>query len=165
MTLTPNRDVFVICGLTGSGSSQDKSPHVPRFPEQIANAAIDAAKAGAAVVHCHVREPDTGIPSRRLELYLELTERVRDSNTDAVLNLTSGMGGELVLGDGEPPLPPNPNGTDMAGPKERMVHMRDCGPEICALDCGTMNFSEANYVTTNTPGTLAAMAQTAWRTY
>ena len=68
MSLTPNREVFITCAVTGSGSSQDKSPHVPRSPEQIANAAIDAAKAGAAVVHCHVREPDTGIPSRRLEL-------------------------------------------------------------------------------------------------
>jgi uncharacterized protein (DUF849 family) len=108
-----------------------------------------------------VREPDTGIPSRRLELYRELTERVRDSDTDVVLNLTSGMGGDLVLGDGEAPLPPNPEGTDMAGPTERMVHVRDCCPEICTLDCGTMNFAEANYVMTNTPGTLSAMAQIA----
>ena len=130
MSLTPNREVFITCAVTGSGSSQDKSPHVPRSPEQIANAAIDAAKAGAAVVHCHVREPDTGIPSRRLELYRELTERVRDADTDVVLNLTSGMGGDLVLGGGESPLPPNPAGTDMAGPTERMAHVQECRPEI-----------------------------------
>ena len=161
MSLTPNREVFITCAVTGSGSSQDKSPHVPRSPEQIANAAIDAAKAGAAVVHCHVREPDTGIPSRRLELYRELTERVRDADTDVVLNLTSGMGGDLVLGGGESPLPPNPAGTDMAGPTERMAHVQECRPEICTLDCGTMNFAEADYVMTNTPGTLAAMARIA----
>lgn len=161
MSLTPNREVFITCAVTGSGSSQDKSEHVPRSPEQIANAAIDAAKAGAAVVHCHVREPDTGVPSRRPELYRELTERVRDSSTDVVLNLTSGMGGDLVLGSGEAPLPPNPEGTDMAGPSERMAHVRECRPEICTLDCGTMNFAEADYVMTNTPGTLAAMARIA----
>ena len=76
MSLRPNRDVFITCAVTGSGGSQDKSPHVPRSPEQIANAAIDAAKAGAAVVHCHVREPDTGAPSRRTELYREVTDRI-----------------------------------------------------------------------------------------
>lgn len=161
MSLIPNRDVFITCAVTGSGSSQDKSPHVPRSPEAIANAAIEAAKAGAAVVHCHVREPDSGVPSRRPALYRELTERIRDSATDVVLNLTSGMGGDLVLGEGETPLPPNPDGTDMAGPGERMAHVRECRPEICTLDCGTMNFAEANYVMTNTPATLATMARIA----
>jgi uncharacterized protein (DUF849 family) len=161
LSLIPNRDVFITCAVTGSGSSQDKSPHVPRSPEAIANAAIEAAKAGAAVVHCHVREPDSGVPSRRPALYRELTERIRDSATDVVLNLTSGMGGDLVLGEGETPLPPNPDGTDMAGPGERMAHVRECRPEICTLDCGTMNFAEANYVMTNTPATLAAMARIA----
>ena len=113
------------------------------------------------MVHCHVREPDSGVPSRRPALYRELTERIRDSATDVVLNLTSGMGGDLVLGEGETPLPPNPDGTDMAGPGERMAHVRECRPEICTLDCGTMNFAEANYVMTNTPATLAAMARIA----
>ncbi len=93
--LTMNREVFITAAVTGSGSTQDRSPHVPRSPEQIANAAIDAARAGAAIVHCHVRDPDTGAPSRRLELYRELTERVRESEVDVVLNLTAGMGGAI----------------------------------------------------------------------
>ena len=130
MSLRPNRDVFITCAVTGSGGSQDKSPHVPRSPEQIANAAIDAAKAGAAVVHCHVREPDTGAPSRRTELYREVTDRIRAADTDVVLNLTSGMGGDMVFGSGESPLPPSDEGTDMAGPSERMAHVQECLPEI-----------------------------------
>jgi uncharacterized protein (DUF849 family) len=161
MSLRPNRDVFITCALTGSGGSQDKSPHVPRSPEQIANAAIDAAKAGAAVVHCHVREPDTGAPCRRPELYLEVTERIRAADTDVVLNLTSGMGGDMVFASGESPLPLHPEGTDMVGPSERMVHVQQCLPEICTLDCGTMNFAEADYVMTNTPGMLERMAKLA----
>ena len=161
MSLRPNRDVFITCAVTGSGGSQDKSPHVPRSPEQIANAAIDAAKAGAAVVHCHVREPDTGVPSRRTELYREVTDRIRAADTDVVLNLTSGMGGDMVFGSGESPLPPSDEGTDMAGPSERMAHVQECLPEICTLDCGTMNFAEADYVMTNTPGMLERMAKLA----
>ena len=161
MSLRPNRDVFITCAVTGSGGSQDKSPHVPRSPEQIANAAIDAAKAGAAVVHCHVREPDTGAPSRRTELYREVTDRIRAADTDVVLNLTSGMGGDMVFGGGESPLPLSDEGTDMAGPSERMAHVQECLPEICTLDCGTMNFAEADYVMTNTPGMLEHMAKLA----
>ncbi|MEM7193943.1 MAG: 3-keto-5-aminohexanoate cleavage protein [Pseudomonadota bacterium] len=159
MPLSMNRDVFITCAVTGSGGTQDRSPHVPRSPEQIANSAIDAAKAGAAVVHCHVRDPETGTPSRRVDLYRELTERVRDAGVDAVLNLTAGMGGDMVFGSPEAPLPINENGTDMAGATERMEHVRVCRPEICTLDCGTMNFAEADYVMTNTPGILRAMGQ------
>lgn len=157
MPLAMNRDVFITCAVTGSGASQDRSPHVPRSPEQIANSAIDAARAGAAIVHCHVRDPDTGAPSRRLDLYRELTERVRAADVDVVLNLTAGMGGDMVFGSPEAPLPLNEKSTDMIGASERMAHIRDCLPEICTLDCGTMNFAEADYVMTNTPGTLRAM--------
>ncbi len=156
-----NREVFITCPVTGSGSVQDKSPHVPRSPEEIANSAIEAAKAGAAVVHCHVREPDTGAPSRRVELYREVTERIRESDTDVVLNLTAGMGGDMVIGSDEAPLPLNEAGTDMAGATERMQHVKECQPEICTLDCGTMNFAEADYVMMNTPGMLRAMAKIA----
>ena len=159
MTINANRPVFITCAVTGSGSTQDKSPHVPRSPEQIANSAIDAAKAGAAVVHCHVRDPETGVPSRDLALYRELTERVRDSATDVVLNLTAGMGGDIVFGNNESPFPPNEAGTDMIGVTERVAHVAECRPEICTLDCGTMNFAEADYVMTNTPGMLRGMAQ------
>ncbi len=159
MSLTPNRDLFITCAITGSGGTQDKSDFVPRSPEQIAASAIDAAKAGAAVVHCHVREPDTGAASRRVELYREVTERIRAAETDVVLNLTAGMGGDLVLGSSEVPLPLDADATDMAGAGERVAHVADCLPEICTLDCGTMNFAEADYVMTNTPGMLRAMGQ------
>jgi len=154
MSLTPNKNVFITCAVTGSGSSQDRSGFVPRSPEEIANSAIDAARAGAAIVHCHVRDPDTGVPSRKLEY-----DRIRDSSVDVVLNLTAGMGGDLVFGGGEKPLPPNSEMTDLVGPTERVAHIAQCLPEICTLDCGTMNFAEADYVATNTPGMLREMGQ------
>ncbi|MFN6952239.1 MAG: 3-keto-5-aminohexanoate cleavage protein [Albidovulum sp.] len=156
MPLAMNRDVFITCAVTGSGATQDRSPHVPRSPAEIAESAIAAAKAGAAIVHCHVRDPETGKPSRDPKYYREVTERIRDSATDVVLNLTAGMGGDIVFGPTEQPLPPVA-GTDMVGASERMVHVADCLPEICTLDCGTMNFAEADYVMTNTPGMLRAM--------
>lgn len=159
MPLTPNFKPFITCAVTGSGSTQDRSPHVPRSPEQIANSAIDAAKAGAAVVHCHVRDPNTGAPSRRTDLYREVVERIRDSDTDVVINLTAGMGGDIVFGNPESPLPLNPDGTDMVGATERLAHVAECLPEICTLDCGTMNFAEADYVMTNTPGILRTMGK------
>ena len=158
MPLTMNRDVFITCAVTGSGSTQDRSPHVPRSPEQIANSAIDAARAGAAIVHCHVRDPDTGKPSRDPKLYREVTDRIRESEVDVVLNLTAGMGGDIVFGPTERPLPVQA-GTDMIGAAERVVHVAECLPEICTLDCGTMNFAEADYVMTNTPGMLTAMGR------
>ena len=157
MPLAMNRDVFITCAVTGSGGTQDRSPHVPRSPKQIADAAIDAAKAGAAIVHCHVRDPETGAPRRDVALYREVTERIRDAEVDVVLNLTAGMGGDMVFGSTEQPLPLKPAGTDMAGASERVEHVRQCLPEICTLDCGTMNFAEADYVMTNTPGMLRAM--------
>ena len=105
MPLAMNREVFITCAVTGSGGTQDRSPHVPRSPKQIADSAIDAAKAGAAIVHCHVRDPETGKPRRDIHLYREVTERIRDANVDVVLNLTAGMGGDMVFGDVESPLP------------------------------------------------------------
>ncbi len=157
MPLAMNREVFVTAAVTGSGATQDKSPHVPRSPKEIANAAIDAARAGAAIVHCHVRDPETGAPSRRLDLYREVTDRIRASDVDVVLNLTAGMGGDIVFGSTEAPFPVNDAATDMIGATERMAHVVACRPEICTLDCGTMNFAEADYVMTNTPGMLRAM--------
>ncbi len=157
MPLTMNREVFITCAVTGSGATQDRSPHVPRSPQQIAESAIAAAKAGAAIVHCHVRDPETGKPSRDVALYREVTDRIRDSATDVVLNLTAGMGGDIVFGPVESPLPVNAKATDMVGATERMAHVAECLPEICTLDCGTMNFNEADYVMTNTPGMLRAM--------
>ena len=156
MPLHMTRDVFITCAVTGSGSSQDRSPHVPRSPEQIANSAIAAAKAGAAIVHCHVRDPETGVPSRDPKLYREVTDRIRDADVDVVLNLTAGMGGDMVFGPPSAPLPLN-DATDMVSAEERLAHIEDCMPEICTLDCGTMNFAEADYVMTNTPGMLTTM--------
>ena len=157
MSLTMTREVFITCAVTGSGATQDRSPHVPRSPKEIAESAIDAARAGAAIVHCHVRDPETGAPSRDLALYREVTERIRESEVDVVLNLTTGMGGDLVFGSTEAPLPLNDKGTDMIGAAARVEHIAECLPEICTLDCGTMNFAEADYVMTNTPGMLTAM--------
>ncbi len=157
MPLSMNREVFITCAVTGSGGTQDRSAHVPRSPKQIADSAIDAAKAGAAIVHCHVRDPETGAPRRDVALYREVTERIREAEVDVVLNLTAGMGGDMIFGDVESPLPLKEKGTDMAGASERVEHVRQCLPEICTLDCGTMNFAEADYVMTNTPGMLRAM--------
>ncbi|KQV38424.1 MULTISPECIES: 3-keto-5-aminohexanoate cleavage protein [unclassified Rhizobium] len=159
MPLSMNRDVFITCAVTGSGDTVSKSSHVPITPKQIADAAIEAAKAGAAVAHCHVRDPETGAPARRLDLYREVTDRIRSADVDVVLNLTAGMGGDLVFGNVESPFPVNPNGTDMAGATERVAHVAECLPEICTLDCGTMNFSLGDYVMTNTPSMLREMAR------
>ena len=156
MPLTMNREVFITCAVTGSGGSQDRSPHVPRSPKQIADSAIDAGKAGAAVVHCHVRDPESGVPSRDLAYYREVTDRIREAEVDVVLNLTAGMGGDIIFGSSEKPFP-TAAGTDMVGASERVAHIAECLPEICTLDCGTMNFAEADYVMTNTPGMLTAM--------
>ena len=158
MPLAMNREVFITCAITGSGATQDRSPHVPRSPKQIADSAIAAARAGAAVAHCHVRDPETGAPSRKLAYYREVTERIRAADIDIVLNLTAGMGGDIVFGNAAQPLP-LAAGTDMVGATERVAHIADCLPEICTLDCGTMNFAEADYVMTNTPGMLQAMGR------
>ena len=158
MPLAMNREVFITCAITGSGATQDRSPHVPRSPKQIADSAIAAAHVGAAVVHCHVRDPETGAPSRKLAYYREVTERIRAADIDIVLNLTAGMGGDIVFGNAAQPLP-LAAGTDMVGATERVAHIADCLPEICTLDCGTMNFAEADYVMTNTPGMLQAMGR------
>jgi len=159
MPLQPNRDVFITCAVTGSGDSAAKSDKVPVMPKQIADSAIDAAKAGAAVVHCHVRDPETGAPARDPALYREVTDRIRSADVDVVLNLTAGMGGDLVFGSVEAPLPPDEAATDMAGATERVRHVAECLPEICTLDCGTMNFSAGDYVMTNTPSMLREMAR------
>lgn len=156
MPLAFNKEVFITCAVTGSGATQERSPHVPRSPAAIASSAIDAAKAGAAVVHCHVRDPETGESCRDVALFREVTERIRDAEIDVVLNLTAGMGGDVVFGGVEQPLPLLA-GTDMVGTTERLAHIKDCLPEICTLDCGTMNFSEADYVMTNTPSMLRSL--------
>jgi uncharacterized protein (DUF849 family) len=155
-----NWSAFITCAVTGSGETTGKSDKVPVTPAQIAESAIEAAKAGAAVVHIHVRDPRTGRGSRDTGLYAEVVDRIRSSDTDVVINLTAGMGGDLVLGGDEDVLPLNPDGTDMAGATERLDHVTRLLPEICTLDCGTMNFaSGGDYIMTNTPSVLRKMAK------
>ncbi|CAH2406800.1 3-keto-5-aminohexanoate cleavage protein [Mesorhizobium ventifaucium] len=158
MGLSMNREVFITCAVTGVGDTASTSPHVPRSPKEIAAAAVEAAKAGAAVAHIHVRDPETGAPSRRNELYKEVTDRIRQSDTDVVLNITAGMGGDLVFGSVEQPFPLAPT-TDLVGASERFSPIVECRPEICTLDCGTMNFNLGDYIMTNTPATLRALSK------
>jgi len=149
-----NREVIVSCAVTGAGDTVGKHPAIPVTPAEIANAAIEAAKAGAAIVHCHVRDPETGAPARDTALYREVVERIRDSQTDAVINLTAGMGGDWFPGEDDPTRPGA--GTDMVDADTRLVHVDEIRPEICSLDCGTLNFGEGTYI--STPAMLRKMA-------
>lgn len=159
MPLSPSQDVFITCALTGAGDTVGRSRHVPVTPEQIGDAAIEAAQAGAAVVHIHVRDAATGQGARDVALYRAVVERIRASGVDMVLNLTGGMGGDMVMGPPDQPLPPRREGTDMAGATERMAHVEALRPEICTIDCGSMNFGSGDMVMINTPGTLLQMAR------
>ena len=154
-----SRDAFITCAVTGSGNTVDKSDKVPFTPDAIAADCIAAARAGAAVVHIHVRDPLTGAPARATDLYADVVRQIRASDVDVVINLTAGMGGDLTLGSIEQPLPVSPIGTDMAGATERLDHVTALLPEICTLDCGSMNFGEGDYVMTNTPSILCEMAR------
>ena len=151
-----NNEVIVTCAVTGAGDTLGKHPEVPVTPEQISNAAIAAAKAGASVAHIHVRDPETGLGSRDTNLFKEVVERIRDSETDVVINLTAGMGGDWVPSEENPSMP-GP-GTDMIGPEERLAHVKEIHPEICSLDCGTMNFGNGNEIYISPPGYLREMA-------
>ncbi len=159
MSLAMNREVFITCAVTGAGDTAGRSDKVPVTPAEIAAASIEAAKAGAAVAHIHVRDPETGKGARDVALYREAVRLIRESGTDVILNLTAGMGGDLTLGSVEQPLPPAKDGTDMVGATERLAHVAELRPEICTLDCGTMNFGEGDYVMTNTPAMLKEMAR------
>jgi uncharacterized protein (DUF849 family) len=155
-----NWEVFITCAVTGAGATTGKSERVPVTPEAIADSAIEAARAGAAIAHIHVRDPETGRGSRDLRLYREVVERVRAADVDVIVNLTAGMGGDLVLGGDETPLPLDAAGTDMAGATERLEHVAALLPEICTLDCGSMNFAAGgDSVLTHTPAVLRAMAR------
>ena len=125
-----NHDVIITCALTGAGDTTARSPHVPVTPKQIAAAAVEAAKAGATVVHCHVRDPETGKFSRDVALYREVMERIREADIDIIVNLTAGMGGDLEIGGGENPMAFGPN-TDLVGPLTRLAHVEELLPEIC----------------------------------
>ena len=151
-----NYDVVLTCAVTGAGETTGKSIHVPVTPKEIAGAAIEAAKAGAAIAHIHARDPETGQGSREPKLFKEIIDRVRDSDTDVVINITAGMGGDWVSDPSNPAMP-GP-GTDMIGPEDRLAHVKECLPEICSLDCGTLNFSDTDMIYISTPPTLRKMA-------
>ena len=150
-----NTEVIVSCAITGAGDTADKHPDLPVTPEQIANSAIAAAKAGAAIAHCHVRDPATKQGSRDTALYSEVVDRIRDSGTDVIINLTAGMGGDLMIDEDNPSVP-GP-GSDLISAEERLVHVEELLPEMCTLDCGSLNFGESVYV--STPDTLRFMAK------
>jgi uncharacterized protein (DUF849 family) len=149
------RKVMLTCAVTGAGATTKKHPGVPVTPPQIAAACIDAAKAGASAVHIHVRDPATGEGGRDPAHFRETVARIRDSGVDVVLNLTCGMGGRLVLDEEDPSV--MAAGTDMAPPLERMAHVRELLPEICTIDCGSMNFGRE--VVVNRVGDLERMAR------
>ena len=144
-----NRNPIITCAVTGSGDTAAKHPGLPKSPQEIATAAIEAANAGAAIAHIHVREAGTGKPSRDLELYREVVDRIRESSTDVVINLTTGMGGDLFLGPDDDPLNFTED-TDCVGQMERMEHVEALLPEICSMDCGSFNYMGQNYVYVST---------------
>lgn len=152
-----NYDVVVTCAVTGAGDTTGRSPHVPVTPKEVADAAIEAAKAGAAIAHIHARDPKTGQGSRDPKLFKEIVDRVRDSDTDVIINLTAGMGGDWIQ-DVENPAMPGP-GTDMISAEERLLHIKECLPDICSLDCGTLNFGDGDNIYISTPPTLRYMAE------
>jgi uncharacterized protein (DUF849 family) len=152
-----NQEVIVTCAVTGAGDTVGKHPAIPVTPQQIADAAIEAAKAGAAIAHMHVRDPETGKGSRKTEYYREVVKRVRDSGTDVIINLTAGMGGDLEVDD-QDPRKAGP-GTDLVNALERLVHVEELLPEICTLDCGTLNFGDGNMIYVSTPNQLRAGAK------
>ncbi len=141
-----NRNVIVSCAVTGAGDTVDKHPAIPVTPEQIADACIEAARAGAAIAHIHVRDPESGAPSHDISLYREVVERVRASDTDVVLNITAGGGGDWFPGEKDP-ASPGP-GTMLQKPAERHAPVAELRPEICTLDCGSYNFADNVYVST-----------------
>ena len=153
-----NYEVIVTCAVTGAGDTVGKHPAIPVTPKEIADAAIEAAKAGATVAHCHVRDPKTGKGCRDVELYKEVVDRIRSSNTDVIINLTAGMGGDLEIGAGEDPFKFG-KATDLVGPLTRLAHVEELLPEMCTLDCGTLNFGDGDYTYISTPNMLRAGAK------
>ncbi|MDA2803041.1 BKACE family enzyme [Nocardiopsis suaedae] len=158
MNETMNTEVILTAALTGAGDTVGRSPHVPVTPEQIAASAVEAAGAGASAVHIHVRDPETGAPSRDNALYREVVERIKESGTDIVINLTAGMGGDLEIGQGSDPFAFGA-ATDLVGGLDRLPHVEELLPDICTLDCGTLNFGDGSSVYISTPDMLRAGAQ------
>lgn len=152
-----NNEVIITCALTGAGDTVGRSEHVPVTPEQIAKSGIEAANAGATVVHIHVREPETGQGSRKTEYYAEVVRLIKESGVDVVINLTAGMGGDLEFGVDDP-FDYGP-ATDLVTGLERLVHVDRIRPDICTIDCGTLNFGEGSSTYISTPDWLRSGAQ------
>jgi uncharacterized protein (DUF849 family) len=146
---------IITCAVTGSITRPEQHPNLPITPAQIANAAIEAAKAGAAIAHIHVRDPETGAPSMALEHYREVVERIRASATDVIINLTTGPGGRFIPSDDDPKVAAP--GSTLMPPEERVAHVVALRPEICSLDLNTMWFGAS--VVINTPRNVAIMAE------
>lgn len=146
--------VIITCAVTGSPPTVGKHPAIPVTPEEIANASLEAARAGAAVAHIHVRDPKTGVPSTGLELYREVVERIRASDTDVIVNLTTGPGGRFVPGKED--LRVAGPGTTLASAETRVRHVMELRPEMCSLDFNTM--AQTGHVTINWPDVLIEMA-------
>lgn len=149
------RSVIVTCALTGGAALSGKNNAVPVTPQELAESAIGAAKAGAAIVHIHVRDPETGKPSMRFELYEETLQRIRDSGVDVIINLTTGPGARFIPGDHDPRV--GGQGTTLVHWQERVAHVEKLKPEVCTLDVGSMNFGEHVFV--NAPADLRNMAE------
>src|SRR5437667_260368 len=151
-----NSDVIITCAVTGDDTKVTKSPHCPITPEQIAASAVEAARAGAAIVHIHVRDPETGQFSMATRHYREVVKRIRESRVDVLVNLTCGMGGYICVGPQGLADTPAP-GTDFVSQEDRMRHVIElCAeglyrPEIATLDCGTLNFGDGNRAYVSTP--------------
>ena len=153
-----NRNPIITCAVTGAGDTAGRHPDLPITPEQIATAALEAAEAGAAIVHIHVRDPATGKGSRDVELYRRAVKQVRAANTDVIINTTAGMGGDLLIGDPNP-FDFQPEGTDLVSGLERLAHVEALKPDMCSIDCGTLNFGEGHQVYVSTPNMIRDMAK------
>ena len=149
--------MIITCAITGAGDTAGKHPDLPITPEQISTSALESAEAGAAIVHLHVRDPETGRGTRDVSLYERAHRLVRDSNSDVIVNLTAGMGGDLMIGA------PDPldfdDGTDLVDGLERLAHVDAIRPDMCSLDCGSLNFGEGSSVYVSTPDMLRDMAK------
>lgn len=145
---------IVTCAVTGSAPSFGTNPAVPITPHQIAVSALEAADAGAAMVHIHVRDPETGAPSGEADLYRQVVDEIHSSGSDVIVNLTTGWGGRFV------PSAPDPRVADPAcnftGPAERTQHIAELRPEVCSLDVATFNFGSDAFI--NSPAHLTEMA-------
>ncbi len=154
-----NHDVMITCAITGDDTKVTKSPYCAVTPADIAASAVEAAKAGAAIVHIHVRDPDTGQFSMETKYYRAVVKAIRESGTDVIVNLTCGMGGYIVVGEHGLKDTPAP-GSDFCTQEERMRHVIDLcheglyRPDICTLDCGSLNFGDGNRAYVSTPNYL-----------